>query len=97
MLVAFDDLTKPETLRRVDPANLAEVFGEGMRLKAVTLEVTEEAVTEVRVAAVLPWLEKVGREKPNLIGLPASGLISNQADPEIYMITPLNFSTELFK
>jgi hypothetical protein len=53
MLVTFDDITKPETVRRVDPANLAAVFGEGVRLKAVTLEITEEAVTEGRVEGVL--------------------------------------------
>jgi hypothetical protein len=97
MLVTFDDITKPETVRRVNPDDLAAVFGEGVRLKAVTLEITEEAVTEGRVEGVLPWLEKVGREQANLIGRPASGLVSNQADPGIYMITPLNFSTELFE
>jgi hypothetical protein len=56
MLVTFDDFTKPETVRRVNPADLAAVFGEGVRLKAVTLEITDEAVTEGRVAGVLGWL-----------------------------------------
>ena len=56
MLVTFDDITKPETVREVDPKNLAAVFGEGVRLKAVTLEITEEAVTVGRVDALLPWL-----------------------------------------
>ena len=97
ILVTFDDISKPETLRRVDPEDLAAVFGEGVRLSAMTLEITGEAVTMGRVARVLPWLKKVGREQPNMIGLPASGLIGNQADPAIYMITPLDFSTELFK
>ncbi len=56
MLVTFDDITKPETVRRVDPKDLAAVFGEGVRLKAVTLEITDEAVTEGRVEGVLGWL-----------------------------------------
>ena len=56
MLVTFDDITKPETVREVDPADLAAVFGEGVRLKAVTLEITREAVTEGRVEGVLGWL-----------------------------------------
>lgn len=56
MLVTFDDITKPETVREVDPEDLAVVFGEGVRLKAVTLEITEEAVTEGRVEGVLAWL-----------------------------------------
>jgi hypothetical protein len=59
MLVTFDDIGKPETVRRVDPEDLAAVFGEGVRLKAVTLEITEEAVTEGRVEEVLGWLGDV--------------------------------------
>lgn len=57
MLVAFDDITKPETVRRVNPKDLVAVFGEGVRLKAMTLEITEEAVTEGRVEGVLGWLD----------------------------------------
>ena len=53
MLVTFDDITKPETVREVDPEDLAAVFGEGVRLQAVTLEITREAVTEGRVEGVL--------------------------------------------
>lgn len=56
MLVTFDDITKPETVREVDPEDLAAVFGEGVRLKAVTLEITEEAVSVGRVERVLGWL-----------------------------------------
>jgi len=56
MLVTFDDISKPETVRRVDPEDLASVFGEGVRLKAVTLEITQEAVTEGSVEGVLGWL-----------------------------------------
>jgi hypothetical protein len=56
ILVTFDDITRPETVRQVDPKNLAAVFGEGVRLKAVTLEITDEAVTEGRVEGVLGWL-----------------------------------------
>lgn len=56
MLVTFDDVTTPETVREVDPEDLAAVFGEGERLQAVTLEITEEAVTEGRVEGVLGWM-----------------------------------------
>jgi hypothetical protein len=56
MLVTFDDITKPETVREVDPKDLVTVFGEGVRLKAVTLEITKEAVTGGRVEEVLEWL-----------------------------------------
>ena len=56
MLVTFDDITKPKTVREVDPDDLAVMFGEGVRLKAVTLEITEEPVTEGRVEGVLGWM-----------------------------------------
>ncbi len=56
MLVTFDDVTKPETVGQVDPEDLAAVFGEGVRLQAVTLEITEEAVTVGRVERVLGGL-----------------------------------------
>jgi hypothetical protein len=55
-LVTFDDVAKPETVREVDPDDLAAVFGVGVRLKAVTLEITEEDVTVGRVEGVLGWL-----------------------------------------
>ncbi|MBL9072976.1 hypothetical protein [Tabrizicola sp.] len=52
MLVTFDDVSKPESVVEVDPEDLAAVFGEGVRLQAVTLEITEEEVTEGRVEGV---------------------------------------------
>lgn len=59
MLVTFGDIARPETVREVDPEDLSAVFGEGVRLQAVTLEITEEAVTEGRVERVLGWLDEV--------------------------------------
>ncbi len=55
MLVNFDDIAKSETVREVDPEDLTTVFGNGVRLKAVTLEITDETVTEGRVEEVLGW------------------------------------------
>jgi hypothetical protein len=68
MLVTFDDITKPETVREVDPRDLAAVFGEGVRLKAVTLEITRGAVTEGRVEAVLGWIGEYQRNQWRLNG-----------------------------
>jgi hypothetical protein len=56
MLVTFDDIADPASVNLVDPEDLAANFGPGVRLKAVTLEVTDEAVTEGVVAQNLPWL-----------------------------------------
>ena len=65
LLVTFTDLADPTTVKRVDPDDLAASFGPGVVLKRITLEITDEAVTEGRVEAVLGWLDSIsGRLKP---------------------------------
>ncbi|MBN8632473.1 MAG: hypothetical protein J0L76_16665 [Rhodobacterales bacterium] len=78
MLVTFDDIAKPETVQRVDLEDLAAVFGEGVRLKAVTLEITEEAVTEGQVEGVLGWL---GPYPEPSLGPPGDGPVSISKAP----------------
>lgn len=56
LLVTFDDLADPASVKRVDPTDLRATFGPGFALKSITLEVTEEPVTEGDVEAVLGWL-----------------------------------------
>jgi hypothetical protein len=96
MLVTFDDISRPETVRRVDPGDLAAAFGEGVRLEAVTLEVTEGAVTEGRVEAVLGRLESVGRARSTLIPNPPL-LSADLSDPKMQLLAPSAFSTELYE
>ena len=55
-LVTFDDIADPTSVRLVDPDDLASMFGPGVSLKAMTLEVTREGVTEGTIDALLPWL-----------------------------------------
>lgn len=65
LLVTFDDINNPASVRRVDPSNLSDSFGPGYRLNAITMSITDEPVTEGRVASVLGWLDNVqGRLKP---------------------------------
>lgn len=56
LLVTFDDINDPASVRRVDPDTLLASFGPGYRLNAITLSITEEPVTAGRVNALLPWL-----------------------------------------
>ncbi len=58
MLVTFDDITKPETVKLVDPANLSATFGEGYALKSISVEIADEKVTEGAVGKVLGWLKE---------------------------------------
>jgi hypothetical protein len=57
MLVTFDDVTRPETVRRVDPGDLAAAFGEGVRMESVALEITGDAVTASNLQSLLGWWE----------------------------------------
>jgi hypothetical protein len=56
MLATFDDITDPKSVKLVDPANLAGTFGAGFALKSITIEITDENVTEGKVETVLGWL-----------------------------------------
>jgi hypothetical protein len=56
LLVTFTDITDPTTVKQVDPNILAATFGEGVSLKRITLEITDEPVTEGKIESVLGWL-----------------------------------------
>jgi hypothetical protein len=56
-LVTFGDLNEPKSVSLVDPDDLALVFGPGVRLKSIIIEMTNEPVGEFRLLALLPWLE----------------------------------------
>ena len=60
LLVTFTDLTDPTTVKVVDPENLAATFGPGVSLKRLTLEITDEPVTEGKIESVLGWLKTIG-------------------------------------
>lgn len=49
LLVTFTDINDPTTVRVVDPENLAAIFGPGVTLKRITLEITDEPVTEGKI------------------------------------------------
>ena len=58
ILISFDDLNNPKSVRNPAPDALAEVFGPGVSLKRITLEITDEPVTTGRGAQLLPCLTR---------------------------------------
>lgn len=71
MLVTFTNINDPKTVALVDPADLEASFGPGVSLKAATLEITEEPVTEGRVERSLVWLDDPRyMENPGWAALP---------------------------
>lgn len=55
MLVTFRDPSDPTSVEEVDPDDLAATFGPGTRLRRITVELTEDAVTE-GIEGRLGWL-----------------------------------------
>ncbi len=61
LFVTFTDISDPNTVQKVDPDNLVAVFGAGVSLKRITLEITDEPVTEGKIEQVLGWLDTINR------------------------------------
>jgi hypothetical protein len=55
IMVRFADLADPKSVERVDPDDLAHSFGSGVKLRRITVERTEDEVTE-GLRGTLPWL-----------------------------------------
>jgi hypothetical protein len=68
MLVTFGDLADPTSVARVDPDDLASTFGEGVRLRRITVELTDDLVT-TGIEKRLGWLPNV---RGALVHLPVS-------------------------
>ncbi|WP_146227718.1 hypothetical protein [Rhizobium sp. UGM030330-04] len=58
LLVAFTDINDPKTVKKVDPDDLEDFFGQGTSLSSITLSITRERVTKGKVENVLPWLNE---------------------------------------
>lgn len=93
MFVTFDDPQDPETLTEVDPGQFEQSFGEGYRLKSVTVsQVDARTLPEADLG--LPWLKSLGSQQ--------GAVLSNQprlaGDTQpIQTVTPLDFDTELYR
>lgn len=75
MLVTFTDIADPTSVVRVDPGDLAASFGEGVRLRRITVEVTDDPVT----TGIEKRLAEMGIEEGH--GLDRAGGVS--ADPSL--------------
>lgn len=57
MLVTFGGLSDPTSVEKVDPDDLTASFGEGVNLKRIIVQLTDEAVT-TGIEERLNWLEE---------------------------------------
>jgi hypothetical protein len=56
LLVTFDDINDPSSVKKVQPGDFEKHFGSGVRLKRITLEVNDEPVTRGKMFKVLKWI-----------------------------------------
>ena len=64
LLVRFRDVADPTTVERVDPDDLAKSFGPDVKLRKITVELTENAVT-TEIEKRLGWLPTVYSKLPD--------------------------------
>ena len=78
LLVTFTDLTDPKTVQKVEPDNLEMIFGPGVSLKRITLEITDEPVTEGKIESVLGWWCDFRKKRARLNGSTSIGIADNE-------------------
>jgi len=69
-MVRFRDISDPTTVEEVDPDNLAASFGSGIKLRRITVQLTDDPIT-TGIVKRLPWLpnQKLGLV-PHSINVP---------------------------
>lgn len=55
LLVTFRDVREPTSVLQVDPTNIATQFGDGFRLRRITVSFTDDVMTQ-KIRPLLPWL-----------------------------------------
>lgn len=92
VMVRFRDPDDPKTVEAVKPGqHFSEAFGEGVELKSVTIEMTNEPVTKGEVEKYLDWL-------PHYYGKKLDGNRYNTIKAQLKFANTLSsgsFSTEL--
>ncbi|EZP82421.1 hypothetical protein BV97_01918 [Novosphingobium resinovorum] len=66
LLVTFRDVADPASAERVDPKDLETAFGEGYRLKSISVTVTDEPLTK-GIVTRQKWFRKAARSGGGLI------------------------------
>jgi hypothetical protein len=89
-LVRFRNLDDPASIEWVDPKNLEASFGKGVRLRSITVQVTEDP-TSVGIERRLPWLRDYFDR--SFVG----PRFSNPHGPLVENVRAGSFSTELHR
>jgi hypothetical protein len=80
--VRFRDLKDYRTLEEVDPDDLQASFGKGVRLKRLTVQITDEAPEPV-VGRYLSWLKRDGEKFDSLTRYDLGSVEVRDFDPDL--------------
>ena len=69
-IIWFKNIADPKSVELVNPVDLAQTFGPGYRLKSLTVQVTDDAITK-GIEKRLAWLKLF--PEPRLIPIPIGG------------------------
>lgn len=100
LMVTFTDLADPTSVKLVNPDELAATFGKGMRLKRITVELTEDPVTVGIEERFAWWAERVaagGGLVPMVKNADGRFEVASGYDKDLSGIGLSYFSTEAFK
>lgn len=65
LMVRFGDVRDPTTIVRADPDDLAPSFGEGVRIKRIIAQLTDDPVT-VGIEKTMPWVLDFNKKYPEM-------------------------------
>ncbi len=81
MLVMFSNISDPKSVKEVKPDKLSDAFGAGYSLKSITLEITDEVMTDGEIIN-LPFWQKLEQQR-TLSGL--TKFDKSRSDPINYL------------
>ncbi|QAY75404.1 hypothetical protein [Sphingosinicella sp. BN140058] len=91
LMVVFADPAKPSSVRQLDASDLGAYFGDGVKLRRITIQIVEDPVTR-SISTRLPWLSKYRRNHWKVDGKPYEPTRFNDLKGAV---GPGNFSTEI--
>ena len=99
MLVTFGDVSDPASVQRVDPDDLAASFGEGVSLRRITVQMTDDPVT-TGIEERLEWLPRIADAGGGLVPMVRNELGRYEAalgyDGTLVKIGVTDFTTEAY-
>jgi hypothetical protein len=96
VLVRFRDTNDPASVQQVDPFDLAKSFGQGVRLKQASVEITDDPLTK-EIESRLPWLIQKTQPSVRRSLIPSQGLQTLAESSTIELLGYQGFRVEFHR